>query len=405
MEFICPRLICSNDQIVTLPNVPSLQKILFVDNEIITTTHNENDNKETITLSFNVLSLYSSLYNTFNVIYKRNTTINELNALLFLLKYKSPELYNKKLLIKDAIYEPYLHNTFKYDSFKVIENDNRFKGGVYCVAKTKISGRDCYISGGWIFAVYDIKDITYRNIITNSWDECVMALALLPPENKDEEMQIITGDNNGEVKLWKVKSFHNVISIKHVTNKFKGIIKIHALQNESDCFVIIDKYKFEIWNRCLCDNVNDENRFEINENHHNDDSDNNEIVCSNYEYIAILNKHFLFIADKNNYIYHFEILSNRTYILLSKFYNNHNSTPTPILSLKYYPKHQTLFIGCSNQLQIWNCSSLPKYTMNSFYTINDPIHNIHIYSTNKILYLFCCGNKQLHIMHYLNLNP
>ena len=58
-------------------------------------------------------------------------------ALFFLLKYKNPELYNKKLLIVESIYKPYLYENYTYDSFTFKENSDCFKGGIYCVVKSK----------------------------------------------------------------------------------------------------------------------------------------------------------------------------------------------------------------------------------------------------------------------------
>lgn len=389
-----PQLQSTKRPILTLPNTPSLQNTIFFDN--ITLIKTESSPQKALILSFNALSLYSSFNNQYQITYEHFINEKEIMALFFLLKYKNPELYNKKLLIAESIYKPYLYENYTYDSFTFKENSDCFKGGIYCVVKSKISGRDSYITGGRIFAIYDSNDITYKNIISNSWDEIITALVLLPNETNEEEMQIVTGCKSGNVKLWKVKSFHIVQFVDCLFKKFGEITKMYLIKDGSNRFIIFDNKKFEIWNYFPIENNSNyrSSLFEITK----DGDNNNEILCSNYEYVEKSEEHFLFIADRKQFIYHFELLANGGYVLKKKFFNDNNR---PILSLKYYPQRKCLFAGNTILVQIWNCSS-DKYEIDSVHFLNDEIHNLFNYVTKNVNYLFCCGKNNLHILH---LNP
>ena len=104
-----------NNAIFTFPSSPSLQNALYVTAFKITTL--KNDENESLSLSFNVFSNYCQITNTYSITYKRAPCLDDLFSLLYLIKNFNPELYNKKSLILESIYKPYLYRPFFISSF------------------------------------------------------------------------------------------------------------------------------------------------------------------------------------------------------------------------------------------------------------------------------------------------
>lgn len=370
-----------NNAIFTFPPSPPLQNVLYV--TAFSTTTTKNNENESLTLSFNVFSCYCQKTNTYSINYKRAPCLDDLFSLLYLTKHTNTELYNKKTLILDAIYKPYLHRPFFISSFDKVTDDNMLKGGVYTIDEIKFKEKDSYVTGGWIFAIYDKKDYTYKNVISNSWDECITALCVISGFEEGEEARIITGYKSGNVKIWKVLSFHIVQFVDCVFKEFNEVKKI--LKIDDSRYAIYDNTKIVIWEKWKEEKM----RFEIKKE--SNDPENNIVTCCNYNNDYC--KSNFVIADKKGNLFFIKWEQNDVNIL-------NTDTNGQISSLKYFKERKILFAGNNKLVQVWNMIDENKIYLESVHFLNDEINYLEYYIYNNVVYLFCGGKKNLHLIHF-----
>ena len=128
--------------------------------------------------------------------------------------------------------------------------------------------------------------------------------------------------------------------------------------------------------------------------------DINKIICIIYEYCDFTFENLIIYADK------------RSNLFFIKFKNVHRNfdvkkelkidkikidSKRQITSLKYYKKSNTLFYGNTKMLCVFNCNN---YTEDNLIFLNDQINYIEYYIYKKIMYLFCNGENNLHILHF-----
>lgn len=380
-----PSLKYMNNALYTFPNLPPLQNVLMIDK--FTPNFVSSPLNETMTISFVNFSSYCQIVDKYTVTYEKEGSSDDLVTLLYLIKNKSKEFYEKKQLIMNSIYVPYLKQKFKISSFVKQENENRLKGGVYSIKKATISNKECYIVGGWVFAIYDQNDITYRNIISNTWDLCVTALGFLPPNSENEVMRLVTSYKNDVVSLWSINSFHIV---KFIDNQhggeFTGIQNIFNLENNNARVGIVDKTKVQIWS--------DWKKIDIN---YQITKENCEIVCSCYYFEPKKEENCVILADNQmNLIFITFKKESNAYEEKIHFTDEKNQ----ILSLVYYLERNTLFAGNTKLVQLWDCYDKNKIELHSVHFLNDEIRHLEYYLFKRFLFLFCGGKKNLHLIHF-----
>ena len=373
-----------NNAIFTFPSSPSLQNALYVTAFKITTS--KNDENESLSLSFNVFSNYCQITNTYSITYKRAPCLDDLFSLLYLIKHFNPELYNKKSLILESIYKPYLYRPLFISSFDKKTDDEMLKGGVYTIDEIHFKDKDSYVTGGWVFAIYHKKDYTYKNVISNSWDECVTALCVIGGFEEGEEARIIAGYKSGNVKIWKAMSFHIVQFVDCVFKEFNEVKKILKIDNIR--YAIYDNTKIVIWEKWK------EEKMEFDIKKESNDEDNEIVTCCNYnnEY----GKSDFVSADKKGNLFFIKWEVNKTYNV-----NKMNTdTNGQISSLKYFKERKILFAGNNKLVQVWNMTNENKIYLESVHFLNDEINYLEYHIYNNVVYLFCGGKKNIHLIHF-----
>ena len=382
----CPKLRKIKFGIITLLEMNELKDLIHLDNFKIA------ENSSEFTLSFRAFNLYSSKTNIFKIIYKHKPNEDDLLYLLYLIKYTKKELYEKKAIITDCIYKPFLCQDYVYDDFKLEKKGENLKGKLYCIEPLILENKSYYVIGGWDFGIYSQNDFSIRNILSNEFDDCVTALTIIKENNKHT---MICGYKSGNVKLWEIFSLHDVKYLNTIFKKFCEVKKIFKILDNSKSYGIVDENKIKIWKNF------GEEIFGIDVDKSKDvNKDINKIICLIYEYCEVTFENLIIYADK------------RSYLFFIKFKNVHLNfdakkelkinkikidSKRQITSLKYYKKSNTLFYGNTKMICVFNCNN---FTEDNLIFLNAQINYIDYYIYKKIMYLFCNGENNLHILHF-----
>ena len=389
----CPKLKKLKKGIVSIKFIdsyPHLKNLLYLDNFQI-----KQDNKQLI-LSFKQFSKYCQYNNTYKIIYKHKGDEDDLLYLLYLLKYKDKKIYEKKKIIMDCIFLPFLTEKYTYEDFNCIENDMKMKKGSYTIDTIILDNKEYYVIGGYVFGLYQKDDFSSRNILSNEYDDCITALTTIEPNPNNKNYQIITGGKSGAIKLWEVKSLHEVKYINTVFKKFYDVKNIYKVKDGSFSIIICDNSKIKVWKT-----FNEEIfGFDVDKSK-DKENDINNIECTDYYYNKKNNQNLFVYADrrKNLFFNSFEkinfLFSTKRHLKTNQIFFDDKRQ---ISCLKFYNDDRTLFIGNSQMINVYDYSN---FTIANAYHLNDKINFIDYYLYKKIIYVFVGGEECFHILHFI----
>ena len=406
MEGI-PKIKKIKNSIVNLPNINDSLKDLIKLNDF---ESNENESIKEFNLQFRQFSKFSRESNIYQIKYKHKPCEEDLLYLLFALKYSCKEIYNNKRLIMNCIYWPFLSQKYEYHDFSVIpenKSDNllnehlkNFKGGVYDIKECLIGNKKCYIIAGYMLVLYQKDDFGEKNVLSNDYEHLITALNII---YINKSMFIVTGTKSGIIRFYRVNSFHDVQYINSIFKKFSSSINYIFTSSKIDdmnsYYFIIDEVSIQLWK-----NLGEEILFKYNI----EQKDNRKIICSDYLYDQEHEENKIVYAD-TNFELHLLNIEDEKFISFNKYTNIKFEKlelnlfrKKQITSVKFYKskKHnfyRTLFIGNVDMILVYD---LFQKTINSYFPLFDTIEFIDYFVNKSILFLFCSGKNNLHLLHF-----
>ena len=406
MEGI-PTIKKIKNSIINLPNISdSLKDLIKIDDF----ESSESSDIKEFNLQFRQFSKFSRESNIYQIKYKHKPCEEDLLYLLFALKYSCKEIYNNKLLIMKCIYEPFLSQKYEYHDFNIIpenKNDNllnahlkNFKGGVYDIKECLIGDKNCYIIAGYMLVLYQKNDFGEKNVLSNDYEHLITAVNII---YINKSMFIITGTKSSIIRFYKVNSFHDVQYLNSIFKKFSSSINyIFTSSNVDDLnayYFIIDEVSIQLWK-----NLGEEIIFKYNI----EQKDKHKIICSDYLYDEQEGENKIVYADTNFALYSLNIKNEKFFtfnknkdISLDKLelnlFKKKQITAIKFYENKKYNYVRTLFIGNVDMILVYD---LFEKTINSYFPLFDTIQFIEYYLYNSILFLFCSGKNNLHLLHF-----
>lgn len=334
------------------------------------------ESKTDLSISFTLFNRFSNYPSHYTLYYTIETNLtNTLMTLLFFLKHKCPDLYRRKHLIMEFIYKPFLRVKFNYSNCKE-DKTTKLKGGVYAIAPSVIQEKDCLICGGWVFAIYQRRDLTYRNIIDNVWDECILSLSLY------RHNQLLTGYKSGKLKLWTIESFNVVKFINCFYNKFaSSILAIYY----TDIIIFFECNAITIWT-------------ELEEEIYSYKSEEAiEIKCSEVYHDkkhAITN---IFFGEHDGKLKLLKI--NKENIDKVSITTLPNETDKGVFALKFVKELSILLLGTKKGVQLLKISNDGNIELKEYFYLSKEITYMIYLIHKNIMYLFCGGKESLNLIH------
>ena len=399
---LIPKIMKIKNSVINLPMInDSLKKVIKIQDIEV---KEDTSNKE-FYLRFRQFSKFSKESNVFKIFYLHKPCQDDLIYLLWAIKNKNMEIYKNKKLIIECIYKPFLSQKYDFESFKMDNGKNDelknshlkfFKGGVYDIKECIIENKKCFIVAGYMLALYMQNDFGEKNILSNENDELITSVNV---KYYQKTTTIITGSIRGTIRFYDIKSFHGVKYITSLFKKFNSAINnifiFGPKFDSNNTYLIMDKNTIQLWG-----NLGENILSKININ----DKNNRTINCADYYYDESNQENIVIYADSNNTL--FLLNYTNTYYFDRTNKNIFGSEKLEldmfkkkqITALKFFKENsQIIFAGNVEMILIYD---IFRKKINSYIVLFDEISFIEYYLYESILFLFCSGNNNLHLLHY-----